>query len=197
MAKKVNVNYNPMNTAAMSEREMRKVYAELRKTANKRMKRMINEGFGDYALAKIKFPMTKELESKEEVRNALLNVSSYLREPRTTLRTLKKIEAKTVSTLESHGYEIPKSKLSDFGDYMDAMRQRYKNRLMPPSNLIADTWEQAARVGMSGKTLMRKFKEWLDDRDEMEKMHDILEEYELPKNRKRLSSTELLEMLGE
>lgn len=196
MAKRIEVNYNPVNVKQLGEKEARRIYAELRKTANKRMKRLHEQGFGNYNLANVYFPQTRDLFDKASVEYAILDVSSYLRDPRTTLKQLRKIEEKTAEALKESGYSIPKEKLGDFGNYMDAMRDRYKNRLLPPSDLIAQVWEQAERKGMSGKTLMRNFNKWLDDRDKLEKTLSVLEETNLPKGRKRLSSTELNRLLG-
>lgn len=184
------INYNPIDLENMTEREIRAVYSELRKIATKRVKRLISEGYGDYKIAKAKFSRSRDLDFND-VSAALLDVSLYLRDPRTRAAKLKKMEAKLDRTLTEHGYTIPKNKLKDFGDYMDAMAAKYKGKIMPKSDIVADLWEQAERLGMSGKTLIRHFEEWLDDKDKIEKVHDVLEITSLPKNRSRLSSTEL------
>ena len=69
----------------------------------------------------------------------------------------RRIEEKQLESLRASGFNIPKSKLGDFGNYMDAMRNRYHNKKMPNSDIIADIWESAESLNISGKTLLRHF----------------------------------------
>ena len=71
-----------------------------------------------------------------------------------------------IATLHKHGYTfIDESNIKDFGDFMDKLRDRKKERLLFPSGDAADFFvEQTTRgveLPVDAKDLEEMFDEWL------------------------------------
>lgn len=191
--KPTRIKYTPAQIAQLSDKTVRQRYAQLRSIALKRIARLKAAGFGDTDLADVNLPASGKL-SAEDLRAGLADLSRWLRDPRTTVRGMKQYLKRMKESLQQAGYNIPARDLAKFGRYMEEMRARYKGRL-PGSDLVAGVYDHAARLGVSGNTLQRNFRQWLDDDEKIAKLYKKLQEIQLPPGRKRLSSKELKKLL--
>lgn len=188
------IRYTPSQIETMSEKTVRREASRLRSIVQKRQKRLIAKGStGEIAtrpLPKISFL------TGEDVRAELADLSRILRDPRSTITGEQHYQQAVRAKLTEHSYSnIAQGDLKRFGDYMDDMRDRYIDRIYG-SAIAAIVYDAAAKVGVSGKTLMRNFREYLEDADKMEHLRKTLEKKaKLPAGRKRLSSNELRELL--
>lgn len=187
------IKYTPAQISVMSDRTVKQQYQHLRTIANKRAGRLRAAGFGDTDVGDVSFPSSRGL-SPQQLREQLAEASRYIRDPRTTVRGIRSYTKKMTESLAEAGYEIPARDLRKFGDFMETMRSRHKGRLMP-SGIIASIYDQAGRVGISGATLLRNFKTYLDDEEKAARLLGALENASLPSGRRRLSSRELSALL--
>ena len=104
------IDYNPQNVRELSDAQLRKAYSEVRSIARKRVERMAKSEFVDTDIANRSFPTVRQVKT-EDLRNALLDVSQFVRDPRSLLNYHRNIVSKTLNTLESHGYSIPRENL--------------------------------------------------------------------------------------
>lgn len=188
-------DYNPQNVRELSDAQLRKAYSEVRSIARKRVERMAKSEFADTDIANRSFPTVRQVKT-EDLRNALLDVSQFVRDPRSLLNYHRNIVTKTINTLESHGYAIPRENLKDFGDFMEFARDRWKGRKMPPSDYVASIYETASKKGISAKTLMREFRTWLDEEESMDSLMIAIENSRPQARYGRVTARQLRENLG-
>lgn len=160
----VRIDYNPQNIRAMSDKEVRKAYSEVRSIARKRVERMRRSEFKDTDIANKTFKPVKDL-SPAQLRRELLDVSVFVRDPRSLLNYHRNIVSKTLETLSSHGYTVAEKDLKAFGDFMEFVRDRWKGYKLPPSDIPAQIFEKATAKGISARTLMTEFKAFLREND--------------------------------
>ena len=182
--------YSPADLIDMEPAEMRQIYQRLRKTANRRMDRLKAAGYGEDARAEYKFPTSGEI-SDRSIRRAVLQVSKYLRDPRTTISGRTKQAVKTVSSLQEHGYNIGQGDLKKFGDFMEWSREKYRGRVLPPSDVVASIYEEAQRLNMPAELLQNQFSSYIHDQDRAMNLLDEMRSAEIPDNRNRMSAAEL------
>lgn len=151
-------DYTPSRIARMKEAEVRKLYSEYRKIANKRAQRMRNAGYTSYEAAKANFAKTKDL-SADEVRAAFAEVNKYLRDVRTKIKPLKAYEKETLEQLHEHGYDfVNAANLKEFGDFMEWSRARSgANDRVFKSDRAADIFGQAQKQKISTENLKKNF----------------------------------------
>lgn len=175
----------------LTDRELRSRYSEFRDIAQKRIKRLEKAGFQNIDLVKgAQFPKIKG-QTSEELKQNLADISEFLADPRSRSAKLKQIQEKTVTQLSKRGFNIPSGKLTEFGRFMENMRERYRNRALPPSDTLVEMYENSQRLGISVNVLQTKFKDYLNDSQKAERLAITLADLDLAPNRKRLSSTEL------
>lgn len=191
--KPTRIKYTPAQIAQLSDKTVRQRYAQLRSIALKRIARLKAAGFGDTDLADVRFAPGSKI-SIDTLREDLADLSLWLRDPRTTVKGMRGYMMRMRESLGQAGYNIPERELGKFGKFMEEMRGRYKGRL-PGSDTVAGIYDHASRLGVSGSTLMRDFKDWLLDADKLMQMYKRMQEIQLPPGRKRLSSKELRRLL--
>lgn len=189
------IDYNPQNVRELSDAQLRKAYSEVRSIARKRVERMAKSEFADTDIANRSFPTVRQVKI-EDLRNALLDVSQFVRDPRSLLNYHRNIVTKTINTLESHGYSIPRENLKDFGDFMEFARDRWKGRKMPPSDYVASIYESVSKKGISAKTLMREFRTWLDEEESIDSLMIAIENSRPQARYGRVTARQLRENLG-
>ena len=189
------IDYNPQNIREMTDAQIRKAYSEVRSIARKRIQRMQHSEFADTDIANKEFKPVKQL-TPSELRQGLLDVSVFVRDPRSKLNYHRNIISKTLDTLQSHGYEIPADNLKQFGDFMEYVRDRWKGRKMPPSDLVASIYEKASRKGISAKTLMREFKSYLDEEESMDTLITTIDNSRPLAKYGRVTARQLRQNLG-
>ncbi len=193
MPQPLRIKYTPAQIAIMSDATVKARYQRLRKVATARVSRLEKAGYGKTDVADVRFPSSREL-TPDQMRAELAEASRFLRDPRTTVKGMRTYVKRAEESLKEAGYQEAAKDLKKFGDFMENMRARHKGRLMP-SDVMATIYDEASRVGVSGKTLERNFKEYLDQEEKAQQLLKTLQETELPKSRKRLSSKELKALL--
>ena len=159
--------YNPSEAKYLTEEETRKEYAALRKIANRRAERLRSSGFAGTELAETTFPAQSSL-SGDEVKAQLLEVSRYLRDPRSTRPGMREYEKTIKESLRKYADVVAKNP-KKFGDFMEAARRRAGGRLYD-SGRVRLVYEEAISRGMRPKTLEKHFGQYLNDQ---EKLNDL------------------------
>lgn len=147
----------------MGEKEVKQIYSEYRKIANKRAFRMAKAGFKS-EFAGVYFPTISELGDIGSIRSALAAVSRHLRDPRSSLSGLKKYNRKMITTLHSHGYDfVTEENLKEFTDFMEWARARAgANDRVFKSDRTAELFEAAERKKINTAELKRNFERYMD-----------------------------------
>lgn len=163
--------YTPRTVKYISEKEARREYQALRRVALKRMQRLVKSG--------IQNPYTMELPpsstlSADQISNQLLDVSTYLRDPRSFVRGARQFEEKQLSAFE--GSPVIQRNIKQFGDFMSEMRRRAGGRL-PGSERTRDAYETTVSKGMRPKTLEKHFSEYLIDAKKAEQLAKAAESF--------------------
>lgn len=157
-------SYTPSQIARMPEREVRKLYSEYRKIANKRAARLRARGYSDWELSKKKFAKTKDLDA-QKVREQFAEVNFFLRDTRTKMKTLQKWIDSEIKTLHEHGYEfVNYSNFKKFTDFMEWAKSRAgANDRVNGSNRLAELFEQTERLKISANALEERFDFYLEN----------------------------------
>lgn len=164
MKRKNYYGYTPSKIARMGEKEIRRIYSEYRKIANKRAARLRGAGYGKYEIAKTFFPTTKSL-SAGELREQFADLNRYLKDTRTTLKSLRKYEAESIASLHEHGYKfVNHGNFKEFGDFMEWAKAREgANDRVYKSGHMSEMFEQIERLNISENALEANFKYYLNN----------------------------------
>lgn len=182
--------YNPRNVKYLEAPEARKEYQALRRIALKRGARLEKAGLGYLPEAAPDFPASSLL-SDDEIKNQLLDVSAYLRDPYSLVvpaRELKNIPEE-MERVTIRGRTQIRKKLPDmgeiinrnpkrFGKFMDEIRARASGRLQGSSQ-VRTAYEEALQRGMRPETLRKHFSDYLTDAEKADRMAATL--YRAPK----------------
>ncbi len=132
---KTYIGYNPVNISKFSEREQRAAYGKLRAIANKRIEKLnrykketkAEKDIKKYFDGRDRIPKISEL--NVPVTDALLEVSHFLRSL-TRIQDIHAYERAQIKAFRKMGFkQINADNLKKFGDFMEDLRERYKNRL--------------------------------------------------------------------
>lgn len=164
-------SYTPSQIARMPEREVRKIYSEYRKIANKRAARLRGAGYGMYESSQKLFRKTKDLDA-QEVRAAFAEVNMYLRDVRTKVRALRRYETDQLQQLHEHGYDfINKQNFKQFTDFIEWARARSgSNDRIFKSDRVAELFEQKERLKISANALQKNFDYYLEHLDKIKEV---------------------------
>lgn len=154
-------DYTPNKISRMSEKQVRKLYTELRKIANKKAQRMAKAGV-ESAYSGVYFPTIKQLGDLSSIRSALAAVSRQLRDPRSGLAGAKKYNRKMIETFHEHGYDfVNERNLKEFTDFMEWTRARAgANDRVFKSDRAAELFEQAEKQKIGTESLKRNYEEY-------------------------------------
>ena len=171
MKRKNYYGYTPSKIARMGEKEIRRIYSEYRKIANKRAMRMRAAGYGEYESAQAHFPTTKSL-SAGALREQFAEVNRYLRDYRTRLRDLRNYERESIERLHEHGYDfVTRENFKQFTDFMEWARARSgSNDRIFKSDRVAELFEQKERLNISANALQKNFDHYLENLDQIKKV---------------------------
>lgn len=133
---------------------LRQEYYNLRKTFNKRINRLSKgtKAQRQYAApfqpgGKRAFKTLTELgevaQNEKLLKREIRDLKLYLKKDRLSLSGWKNVEKETVKSLQRAGYNITKKNLSQFGEFMEKMRQLYGNKIFP-SEEIAESYDRIA-----------------------------------------------------
>lgn len=163
--------YTPRTVKYISEKEARREYQGLRRVAMKRMQRLVKSGIQQPYL--MEFPPSSML-SADQIAGQLLDVSTYLRDPRSFVTGARQFEEKQLAAFE--GSPIIQRDIKKFGDFMTDMRIRAGGRL-PASERTREAYENAIEKGMSVKTLEKHFSDWLIEEKKAEQLANVAKDF--------------------
>lgn len=156
--------YNPQTVKYLSAPEAKSAYQQLRRVAMKREARLERAGLQSHM--SIELPPASTL-SPDQIAGALLDVSQFLRDPRTLVRPAREFEEKQKAAFSES--PIIQKNIKAFGDFMSDMRRRAGGRLYDSSR-TRDAYEQAVSKGMRPATLEKHFSDYLTDADKAEQI---------------------------
>lgn len=163
--------YTPRTVKYISEKEARREYQALRRVAVKRMARLAKSGV--QAPISIELPPSSTL-TADQIQGQLLDVSTFLRDPRSFVVGARQFEEKQLSAFE--GSPVIQRNIKQFGDFMSEMRRRAGGRLYDSAR-TRDAYEQAVSKGMRPATLEKHFSQYLTDAKKAEELAKAAESY--------------------
>lgn len=126
--------YRPNEARQLSDRELRREYARLRRVANKRLANLEKRDLGTWG--ERRFGSARGM-SSEYVEAALLEVSRYLRDPRHTVKGEMEFRDSVLSELHKSGYNfINEDNFYDFTKYMDKLRTQYSEKVFDSNDAV-------------------------------------------------------------
>lgn len=161
------INYqsiNPRTVAKLSEKAARELYSGMRSILRKRNERMTAAGKTPA------FRTPEPVKNVENVKAELSRLAAELRSPLSSITGVAKRQKRSAETLQRHGYDIPKGKLDDFGRFMEATRKRQGETYKGKSGVAAQAYTELIKTGVSGKTIERSFKKWLENTERLNEL---------------------------
>ena len=164
--------YTPYQMSKMSERDLRHAYSELRSVANKRLHRMQSHNIGIRARTGYRFPTIAEIEqsSKFTVASQLADVSSWLRDERTTVKGERRFLETFSRAMEEKGFsslvDTP-DKIYETLQFLDEIRDTHKEVQLPPSDIL-DALQEAERLNIPINMLRDNIELFVAHMDELE-----------------------------
>lgn len=160
------INYerlNPRSIARLSEKEVRRLYSGVRSILRKRNERLIAKGITPI------YPTPAPVKEvpKGLLKSELADISAAVRDPASMLSATLTRAGKTARTLAEHGFTVPTDKLDDFGRFMEATRKRQGETYKGKSGIAAQAYTELVKTGVSGKTIARSFRKWLEDSERL------------------------------
>lgn len=171
----------PRKVYSASEKEARAEYSRLRAIANKRIERLNRGGFDNEFR---KFPTLKEL--GDLTARDLNSLKSFVANPWTKSGVrreyYKKEDKKTSDALKAAGYDIPPDMIREFTKFMENWRrtEMAKGKRFRASDQTAQVFENAVKLGVPAKDVLKHAKAFLNHADELARM-------EIPKHGEGLS----------
>lgn len=167
--------YTPRTVKYISAKEARREYQALRRVAMKRMARLEKSGIQQpYTM---QFLPSSTL-TDDQIAGQLLDVSTYLRDPRSFVTGARQFEEKQKEAFE--GSPVIQRNLRQFGDFMSEMRKRAGGRLYDSGRTRA-AYESSVSKGMRPATLEKHFSEYLTDAKKAEQLAKAADSYTGPR----------------
>ena len=157
---------------ATGEAEARKEYQRLRRIAQKRLARFKGTQYEDTEIYKnraIKHPFkpSSELKDVRALQASLSDVRGFLDSERSTIYGLKRIDKKTVTTLQANGYTfVNKGNIKAFGEFMEAARIKAGRRMFA-SDRVAEMYDAAELKAIPPEELLKDFEYWQKNVEEL------------------------------
>lgn len=159
-----------------TEKEARREYQRLRKVALKRIERLVQSEYkSDYIVkrGKDRFSPSSQIVSMSALSRSLSDVRRFLESSQSSITGRREIEARTIKTLRSHGYDfITKDNIKQFGEFMDAARIQAGGKLLS-SDRVAELYDVAERKGIPPEQLLKDFDYWLTNLMELKKSRRV------------------------
>lgn len=191
MAKANYQNVNPRSIANKPEREIRKMYSEFRSIMRKRNERLKARGITPV------YPTPPAVRDLQEsmLKSELAWVAAALRSPVSMLSGKLSKNEKASRKLASHGYYIPPDKMDDFGRFMEATRKRQGETYKGKSGIASQAYTELVKTGVSGKTIERSFKKWLEDSEKLNALVTAAQQAKDTHPTKRVTAAELKQIM--
>lgn len=177
-----------------STKELQAEYNRLRQIANSRLKRLGKSEFKRsqaYKENRKAFQKTAKHYNKSQLAKKLYQVSKFVGSEQGSLSGQRRIQKRTIETLQEHGYDFVNEKnFRQFSQFMEEMRVRAGGRLLD-SDRVAEVFGVTQNLGVAPSELKEDFKWWLEHAPELKqvprlkgKKHTSQEYMELLKSRK-------------
>lgn len=180
--------YNPMTVKYLSESEARSEYKALRSIALKRNKRLVSGGIKQPL--KIDLPASSQLD-ENAIAKKLLDVSMYLRDPRSFVRPAREFEARQREAFAES--PVIQKNIKQFGNFMEDMRRRAGGRL-EDSPRARQAYDVLVSKGMRAETIEKHFSQYIIDSQKAEELAIAAMK---DKSKKRLTISRLKELLSD
>lgn len=177
--------YNPRTVKYLEIPTARREYQQLRRVALKRAARLEKAGLGYLPEADPDLKPSSAL-TDDEIQEALVNVSDYLRDPYSLVKPAREIAdlPEGMERITRKGRTEIRNRLPDmgeiinknpkrFGKFMDEVRARASGRLYG-SDQVRTAYEEAVSRGMRPETLRKHFEEYLVDAEKAEQLAETL-----------------------
>ena len=163
--------FNKYQIGKMTDSAVNKSYSTLRSIANKRIERLDRAGLGR---TNVKFPTIQTIKDTDKfsVRDALADVSNFLRSNRTTVRGEKAFINHFQDVMEEKGYSDLVSTREDIYnmiDYMDYLREVYSDKLFDSGDAL-DVLQQGKRLNIPMDKLKENYDLFASNIDKMENL---------------------------
>ena len=194
--------YTYKDLAGMKIGEQRQILRAMNKEARLRASRLKKHGYGEA----MQLPpiMDWKRTSADKLIKSIGELQIYLRNPRSRVSGMKRINKKTLDALhavkDANGdsvYDfVTEDNLADFGRFMNMVRQIHGATAFP-SDEVVEMYKRAEKLGISRTVIKDKFGEYLTDLSGITDLNITLETMSLPEGRKRISSTEVMDKMRE
>lgn len=164
--------YTRIGVKTLSDAELAREYSRVRREAQERLRSfqrsrdpelrqasVVAEKAGVYLnRAQIKAGTDNPRQARALMEDLLIDAYGFVNAKSSSVSGYRDIQDKQIRSLQAKGYEfVNKSNLRQFGDFMDYFRSR-KDAKSYGSGTVADTFNKAAKQGISPKELEKHFK---------------------------------------
>lgn len=164
--------YTRIGVKTLSDEELAREYSRVRRDAQERLRSfqrskdpelrqaaVVSEKAGLYLnRAQIKAGTDNQRQARALMEDLLIDAYGFVNAKSSSVSGYRDIQDKQIRSLQAKGYEfVDKSNLRQFGDFMDYFRSR-KDAKSYGSGTVADTFNKAAKQGISPKELEKHFK---------------------------------------
>ena len=163
--------YFPYQIERMSNRDIRKAYSDLRKTANKRLANLEKNNLGGYGA--FRFAKLEQIHA-DDVGQELAELSRFMRDPRHTVRGARSHRDNILETLhEKPGFEdINESNFRAWTEYMDHLREKYGNKLFDSGD-ATDVFMEAERLDLPANIIKNHYNLFKNNLEEIRRIDKI------------------------
>lgn len=163
--------YFPYQIERMTNREIRKAYSDLRKTANKRLANLEKNNLGGYGA--FRFAKLEQIHA-DDVGQELAELSRFMRDPRHTVRGARSHRENILDALhEKPGFEdINESNFRAWTEYMDHLREKYGNKLFDSGD-ATDVFMEAERLDLPANIIKNHYNLFKNNLEEIRRIDKI------------------------
>lgn len=163
--------YTRIGVKTLSDEDLAREYSRVRREAQERLRSfqrskdpelrqaaVVAEKAGLYLnRAQIKAGTDSPRQARALMEDLLIDAYGFVNAKSSSVSGYRDIQDKQIRSLQAKGYEfINKSNLRQFGDFMDYFRSRKESK-SPGSGTVADTFNKAAKQGISPEELKKHF----------------------------------------
>lgn len=179
--------FTPDEIDKMTSKEVRTIYKQYKKNANKRITNLAKRGYyvrnnspfygGFNAELRLtadprnafKFPDARNL-TDYGTREMLAEVSRWLRDPAHTVRGEKRQREFMIGQLQKRGVtNINNKNFYEFTEFMEAIREQYGGTAYDSGD-AADVWNNAQRIGIKNDDLIRHYNSYADNLEKLSRL---------------------------
>lgn len=159
--------FRPNDLQAMSEKELRKEYARLKRSANRRLENLERNALGTWGSNR--FASSRNM-SKDWVAASLLEVSRFLRDPRHTVRGEREHRKSVIDALKERGIDyVNNDNFNEFTDFMNSLRDQYSEKIFDSSDAL-EVFGNMARLGVDKDTVMEHYEFFAQNSDKLNRL---------------------------